>query len=118
MASTYTAGLTDKDRVRTHLADNVAGKMILTDEEIIDLLNSYGFVEGSAKSAEAIAAYYFRLATEWKEDDVSEDYSLRAKGYMEIAAETRKSGQAPNGGGPRRGAVLSMTSPDLTNYRS
>jgi hypothetical protein len=122
MAKTYSPGATNRDRLRFRLADTVTGDptdggMVLDNAEIDDLLATYSFPEACAQGAEAIAAYFFRLWEEIGEDDSKESYRNRAQGYIDLAAQIRKTAQSPGGPGPRRGATGVMSAPDLTNYR-
>lgn len=117
MAKTYTAGSgLDKDRARLRLGDTV--NMVLDDLEIQDLLTTYGFQEGTAQCAEAIAAYWSSRAEKWTEGDQQEDFGDRAEKYFTLAREIRATQQNPSAPKRTGSAVGDSTRPSLIGYRN
>jgi hypothetical protein len=119
MAKTYTAGSgLDKDRARLRLGDTTDGSMVLDNAEIEDLLTTYGFQEGTAQCAEAIAAYWSSRAEKWTEGDQQEDFGDRAEMYFTLAREIRATQQNPSAPKRTGSAVGDSTRPTLIGYRN
>lgn len=116
MAASYTPGASDKDRARLALGDT-GPEFLLQDAEIADLQGLFGYVEGTAKAAEAIAAQFAARAQSVTDDNEKLDFGDRQRRFLELADRIR-SGPAP-GQQARTGVAGGFArSPDLSTYRS
>lgn len=123
MAFTFDASLSEaRDRVRLRLGDTVDDGHELEDETIDSVLARHDEREGTAVLAEALAARYARMASDWTDGDAREAYTKRAEQMSEIAKAVRN---GPNVDQPVNldltlgpGATGRLSSPDLTQFRT
>lgn len=128
MPDTYTDAVTDLNWLRELLGETVVGTAwsvtaydghMFSDTRIQNLIDEMGTVAAGASLAEAKASRYAALVGKFTSDGTSEDITTTVEYFRDLAKRFRSGALIPPGDAAAGGvAVLAMTLPDLTDYRT
>lgn len=119
MAVTFDAALsTDRDRIRFFLTQTDSDSPI-EDETLDALIDQQPSIDMAAmQAAKFLAGWYNKKQIEVTALDVKSKYLDRAQYYLDLAQKLKTGEESVSGIATTGFAVVEMTEPDLTNYRT